>query len=87
MKNVFFLSILMLTACASVPQAWHKADGTSQNVNQLALDQATCQGEMKRANLNRTLKPLIETIVSPPEQELVGVYNGCMAQRGWLPNQ
>lgn len=70
-----------------MPKDWIKASGPPASPEQLALDQSACQGEMKRANLNRTLKPLIETVVSPPENDLIEVYTGCMAGRGYIPRR
>jgi hypothetical protein len=75
---------LLLAGCATPPQTWLRADGKVSSADQLALDRTVCQGEMNKANLSSTRKPLIEEIISPREQGLSQVYAGCMAQHGYI---
>jgi hypothetical protein len=75
---------LLLASCATAPMVWTRVDGAAVIPAQLELDQTSCRGEMQRANLSSTKKPLIDEILDPREQPLNQVYDSCMASKGYV---
>lgn len=78
---------LLLTGCATPSPAWMRADGQPIYPQQFALDRAACTGEVQKTNLaagrNTVYNPDVFGYTGP----LLAVFNGCMADRGYLPRR
>lgn len=73
--------ILSLGACASAPPTvWKKLDGKPV-AEQFELDKTVCRGEMQKTALIQRE----EKIYFPGEENpLLTIFEGCMAQRGYV---
>lgn len=62
---------------------WVRLDGKPPTAEVLEVDRTICRGETQKTNL---VAPAAEGIGSAIRRgQAVGdVYNGCMAQRGWM---
>lgn len=82
------LAALALSACASQPKGWQRADAKPSTPDQLALDETVCRGEMQKSRLSSTMEAGISIgpngLYSPKAMAVEQVYDGCMAQRGWV---
>jgi hypothetical protein len=68
----------------TLPQRWSRVDGQPVDAAQLEVDKNVCRGEMDEANAalgnNARLNPEIWGYT----EGMISVYNGCMAQNGYM---
>ena len=82
------VAFLLLSGCATTPTQWVRVDNRPVEPMQLQADETACRGEMQKANLSSTMEPGVSIgpggIYSPRAKAVNEVYQGCMAQRGYL---
>jgi hypothetical protein len=77
--NLFGVVLYLAVAgCASLPEAFTRADGRRIDPNQLFTDQAICRAEIKD-----NLSTGDQTTIWGPTDDATTVYTGCMAQHGY----
>ena len=74
----------VLCGCAGQPRAWTKADGTTPASADLQLAMTACRGEATRANMAAGENAAIATGLLGNSGEMQTVFDGCMAQHGYL---
>jgi PBP1b-binding outer membrane lipoprotein LpoB len=77
-RTFIILGALVLGGCATTTaqsENWTRADGQPISPQQLALDKTACDGMVQKAP--------VSGLSGPPSR----IYNGCMAERGWVAVQ
>jgi hypothetical protein len=81
------LGLCALGGCATQQATFYRPDGHPIDQNQLALDRAACNGEAMKANMAAGNNAAELTNVFGYSAEMQTVFNGCMANRGYLVRQ
>jgi hypothetical protein len=83
MRTIAVIACCVAVAgCASLPKGWTRPDGAPITPAQLQLDDTICRGETEKAATQGRSR---STINDPfPSDQARGIYEGCMAQRGYL---
>lgn len=89
MRRFLLVIALCASGCASSGiRGWSRIDGRPEDPQQLAADQTICRGEMNKAKLSSNLEPGftigMRGLVSERGEAMLSVYEGCMAQRGYV---
>lgn len=89
MRRVLLVAALCVGGCASSGiSGWSRIDGRAEDPQQLAADQTVCRGEMDKAGLSSNREPRFTIgqsgIVSERRAAMTSVFEGCMAQRGYV---
>lgn len=89
MRKITIILVFALAGCATQkPASWRRVDGAPINPQQAAVDQTFCRGEMQKSNLSATMEDDLRLGVrgffNPRDDALRNVYDGCMAQRGYI---
>jgi len=71
---------ITLGGCSTQPREFVPIDGRAITPEQFQVDRLICQGEMQKANLASTAEAGIGR-----GRAVVQVFDGCMAQRGYMP--
>lgn len=82
MRIVTLAFCLALAACASSGRQWVRADGRAVGPNAAELDMAACEGQTTKARMMGEPKLAITSAGIRTGTSVV--YDGCMAERGWL---
>lgn len=83
---VLFLAVAACTS-ATMPTAWIRPDGRAIDAAQLEADKTICRGEMEQAERITNARALTPIYLPGQESPSLKVYNGCMAQHGYVPGR
>jgi hypothetical protein len=78
------LTVGAMGCTTSLPQGWTRVDGRPANATQLEVDKTVCRGEMDKANLSAGRRAVEYPEVFGYSEGMMSVYNGCMAQHGYM---
>lgn len=89
MRKTLVILAFVLVGCAEQKAvSWRRIDGHTANQQQLVADHTVCSGEMQKANLSATMEPGFvigsQGIYNPKDRAMMQVFDGCMAQRGYM---
>jgi hypothetical protein len=72
-----------VAACGSLPKAWTRPDGAPITPAQLQMDDTICRGEVEKAAAQGGQRGTLDLPTGPDRQD-TKIYEGCMAQHGYL---
>jgi hypothetical protein len=81
--GIFALCILLLSGCAHDPQSWMRPDGTTPTSADLQLAITACKGEVQKTAVQGQAVSTINSPLGMDRQDRQ-IYEGCMAQKGYL---
>lgn len=85
-RIVATLAFIGLAGCASAPRAWVKADGATPTSGDLQAAVAICKGQVATAASQGGGYSTMGGLLGPDRTDRQ-IYEGCMAQHGYLAGQ